>query len=102
MAQFVWQGISFLDAKNEFLGQYNVDVANLVASKASGKSIEDNPSVGRLIQMRTVGLYFTSQRSKLKPVCIDVLVVRAYMTSAPVSVFKGKWGSLVRAISRLS
>lgn len=48
------QGISFLDAKNQLLGQYNLDIANLVSQKASGKSICDNEVVDRLIQMRTV------------------------------------------------
>ncbi|KAF6018772.1 NGDN [Bugula neritina] len=46
-------GISFLDVKNELLGQYNLNIGGVVARKMSGISIEDCEEVDRLVEIRT-------------------------------------------------
>ena len=48
------QGVSFLEVKYQVLLSYLRDLTFLMYHKCQGKSIQDNPAIDRLVEMRTV------------------------------------------------
>ncbi|XP_059163553.1 neuroguidin-A-like [Physella acuta] len=48
------QGISFLDLKNQLMASYMANLGLLMDKKTSGKSVQHDPSIDRLIEIRTV------------------------------------------------
>lgn len=48
------KGISFLDVKNHLMLSYVMNLAHIMCSKVSGKSICGSPDVERLVEIRTV------------------------------------------------
>ncbi|KAH7977467.1 hypothetical protein HPB49_001805 [Dermacentor silvarum] len=51
-----WQqmGLSFLEMKNHVMLSYLLDLTHIIWCKVSGKSIDGDPSIRRLVQARTV------------------------------------------------
>ncbi|XP_055890449.1 neuroguidin-like isoform X2 [Biomphalaria glabrata] len=47
-------GISFLDVKNQLMASYMVNMGLLMDKKSSGQSISEDPSIDRLVEIRTV------------------------------------------------
>ncbi|GFN95245.1 neuroguidin-like [Plakobranchus ocellatus] len=47
-------GMSFLDVKNQLMGSYMANLALLVDKKTSGQSVREDPSIDRLVEIRTV------------------------------------------------
>lgn len=47
----MFQGISLLDVKNQVMVQYLLNLAQVVILKATGKSIEGNSAVGKLLPL---------------------------------------------------
>ncbi|KAH9503445.1 hypothetical protein Btru_067958 [Bulinus truncatus] len=48
------EGISFLDVKNQLMAGYMVNLGLLMDKKSSGQSISEDPSIDRLVEIRTV------------------------------------------------
>uniref|UniRef100_V9L5H8 Neuroguidin n=1 Tax=Callorhinchus milii TaxID=7868 RepID=V9L5H8_CALMI len=48
------EGISFLEVKNQLLVSYLIDLSHVIALKAHGRSLEHQPGVLRLTEIRTV------------------------------------------------
>jgi len=48
------QGMSFLDVKNQLMAGYMANLGFLMDKKTSGLSVKDDPSIDRLIEIRTV------------------------------------------------
>ncbi|CAL1530262.1 unnamed protein product [Lymnaea stagnalis] len=48
------QGISFLDVKNQLMVSYMANLGLLMDKKTSGESVKDDPSIDRLVEIRTV------------------------------------------------
>ncbi|XP_037557987.2 neuroguidin-like, partial [Dermacentor silvarum] len=47
-------GLSFLEMKNHVMLSYLLDLTHIIWCKVSGKSIDGDPSIRRLVQARTV------------------------------------------------
>nr|XP_018915272.1 PREDICTED: neuroguidin [Bemisia tabaci] len=75
------EGLSILTVKNHLLLQYLTNLVFTILSKCSGKSIQNSPSVERLVEIRTVIERIRPLEQKLK-YQIDKLVKIA-LTGAP-------------------
>ncbi|XP_069490056.1 neuroguidin [Ambystoma mexicanum] len=74
------KGLSFLEVKNQLLVMYLMDLAHVMLEKTSGRSLADNPSILRLVEIRTVLEKMRPTEQKLK-YQIDKLV-RAAVTGS--------------------
>ena len=52
----VAQGVSFLEVKYQLLLGYLVDLTLLMSNKLRGNSIQDDPCIDRLVEIRTVSM----------------------------------------------
>ena len=69
------------------LSQYNLDIANIVANKAAGQSIEGSKAVDRLIEMRTVSisLFMTYMYvCTYSPLYLYITYLFVYIISVPL------------------
>ncbi|BFZ12774.1 hypothetical protein BsWGS_15813 [Bradybaena similaris] len=48
------QGMSFLDVKNQLMASYMANLGLLMDKKTSGLTVKDDPSIDRLVEIRTV------------------------------------------------
>ena len=58
---FHLQGISFLEVKNHTLLSYLTNITHLASIKCQGKSIQGDPTIERLVEIRTVSRHVLSQ-----------------------------------------
>ena len=54
---FPIQGISFLDVKNQLMTSYMSNLGLLMDKKTCGKSVQNDPAIDRLVEIRTVRFY---------------------------------------------
>lgn len=52
----LFQGVSFLEVKNDVLLAYMIDVSLLMQRKVYGKSIQGHPALQRLVENRVVSI----------------------------------------------
>ena len=95
------KGLSFLEMKYHMLLSYLINLTYIVLRKCSGERIEDDPSIYRLIEIRTVLERIRPIDHKLK-YQIDKLVktaVTGTMNSDDPSVFKANPDAFIDKIA---